>query len=71
MFKLPTANELRMKIAAIVGEKAFAALKAHEAADAEKQALLERIGKPSGLTDDQILEKASQIVERSASNGLT
>src|SRR6185369_5639775 len=41
------------------------------AAEAEKQALLDRLSKRSGLTDEQILEKASHIVNRAVENGLT
>ena len=68
---LPSAKDLRAKIAQVEAEKASAALKAQAAADAEKQAFLERLGKPSGLTDDEILEKASTIINRAIENGIT
>jgi hypothetical protein len=71
MVDLPTAKDLRVKIAQVEGERASAAMKAHAAADAEKQAFLDRISRPSGLTDEQVLEKASHIVARAVSNGLT
>jgi len=71
MTTLFSAKELRAKIAAAEGEKASAAAKAHAAAEAEKNAFLERISKPSGLTDDQIIEKASHIVNRAVENGLS
>ena len=71
MFTLPSAKELQAQIAQAEGEKASASLKAKAAADAEHQAFLDRISKPSGLTDDQVLEKASHIIARAASNGLT
>jgi hypothetical protein len=71
MVELPTAKDMRVKIAQIEGEKASAAAKAHAAAEAEHQAFLDRISKRSGLTDEQILEKASHIVARAVSNGLT
>jgi len=71
MSTLPSAKELQAQIAQAEGEKASAALKAQAAADAEHQAFLDRISKPSGLTDDQVLEKASHIIARAASNGLT
>ena len=38
MVNLPTAKDLRVKIAEVEGERAAAAMKAHAAADAEKQA---------------------------------
>ena len=69
--KLPTAKDLQAKIAQVEGERASAALRAHEAAEAEKHAFLDRISKPSGLTDDQVLEKASHIINRAVENGLT
>ena len=71
MVNLPTAKDLRVKIAEVEGEKASAAMKAQAAAEAEHHAFIERISKPSGLTDDQVLEKASHIITRAVSNGLT
>jgi hypothetical protein len=71
MTSLFSAKELRAKIALSECEKASAAAKAHAAAEAEKNAFIERISKPSGLTDEQISEKASHIVNRAVENGLT
>ena len=71
MLKVPTAKELQARIAAAEGEKASAAAKAHAAAEAEKKAFLDRISKPSGLTDDQVIEKASSIISRAVESGLT
>jgi len=69
--KLPTAKDLQAKIAQVEGEKASAAMKAHAAAEAEKHAFLDRISKPSGLTDEQVVEKAAHIITRAVENGLT
>lgn len=71
MSTLPSAKDLQARIAVAEGEKASAAAKAHAAAEAEKQAFIDRISKPSGLTDDQVIEKASHIVGRAVENGLT
>ena len=71
MIKLPTAQDLQAKIAQVEGEKASAAIRAHAAAEAEKQAFLDRISKPSGLSDDQVIEKATVIISRAVENGLT
>jgi len=71
MVSLPTAKDLRIKIAEVEGAKASAAMKAQAAAEAEHQAFIDRISKPSGLTDEQVLEKASHIITRAVSNGLT
>lgn len=68
---LPTANDQRARIAKVEGEKASAIAKAQAAAEAEKRAFLDRIIKPSGLTDEQILEKAAHIINRAVDNGLT
>ena len=71
MVKLPTAKELQAKIAVAEGDKASAAQKAHEAAEAEKKALLDRLSKPSGLSDAAVIERATTIIERAVANGLT
>lgn len=69
--KLPTAKDLQAKIAKAEADKASAAVKAQAAADAEKKALLDHLTKPSGLTDDQIIEKANYVISRAVDNGLT
>ena len=71
MSTLPSAKDLQARIAVAEGEKASAAAKAHAAAEAEKQAFIDRISKPSGLTDEQVIERASHIVNRAVENGLT
>jgi len=71
MAKIPTAKDLQAKIALAESEKASAAMKAHAAAEAEKNAFVDRLSKPSGLTDEQVLEKASHIITRAVENGLT
>jgi hypothetical protein len=69
--KLLTVKELQAKIAEAEGAKASAALKAMHAEEEEKRALLERLSKPSGLSDDEVMEKASIIINRAVENGLT
>ena len=71
MSNILSAMELRKKIAIAEGEKASAAFKLHQQAEEEKKALLEKMTKPSGLSDDEILEKASIIINRAVENGLT
>ncbi len=65
-----TARELQAKIAAAEAAKASEALKHHQAEEAAKAAMLERFSKPSGLSDDAIMEKANIIISRAAENGL-
>jgi len=71
MAKVLSVKELQQKIALAEGAKASAAMKAHEAAEKEKQELLDRLTRPSGLSDDQVIEKASIIINRAVENGLT
>ena len=71
MVQILSAKELIAKIAKVEGEKASKAMKAHEAAEAEKQALLDRLARPSGLSDDEVMEKAAIIVNRAVENGMT
>jgi hypothetical protein len=54
--KLLTVKELQAKIAEAEGAKASAALKAMHAEEEEKRALLEKLTKPSGLSDEEIME---------------
>lgn len=70
MHKILTAKELQQKIALSEAAKASAAMKAHEAAEKEKQEMLDHLTRPSGLSDDQVIAKASAIVNRAVENGL-
>jgi hypothetical protein len=71
MTHILSAKELMTKIALAESEKASAALKAHAAAEAEKEALLDKMRRPSGLSDDEIVERAAIIVNRAVENGHT
>ncbi|WP_422001632.1 hypothetical protein [Reyranella sp.] len=71
MTNILTAKELQQKIALAEAAKASAALKAHEAAEREKHEMMERLTRPSGLSDDEIVEKAAAIVNRAVENGQT
>jgi hypothetical protein len=70
MAKLLSVKELQAKIAEAEAAKAAAALRHQEAEEAEKKALLERLTKPSGLSDDEVAERASAIINRAVENGL-
>ncbi len=69
--ELPTAKEIMQQIALREAEKASAAARERTAAEAEKQALLERLSKPSGVSDTDRLARATAIIKRAAGNGLT
>jgi len=65
-----SVKELQAKIALAESAKASQALKAQHSEDAAKAALFERLSKPSGLSDDDIMEKANAVISRAAENGL-
>jgi hypothetical protein len=68
---LPSAQELMKQIALKEAEKASAAMRERTAAEAEKQALLEKFSKPSGVSDAERLARATAIIKRAAGNGLS
>jgi len=68
---LPTAKDIMKQIALKEAEKATAAMHERTAADAEKSALMERLSKPSGVSDEERLARAAAIVKRAADNGMT
>src|SRR5437763_72811 len=65
-----SVKELQAKIALAESEKASRALKAQQAEDAAKSELFDRLSKPSGLSDDEIMDKANAVISRAAENGL-
>ena len=70
-FKLPTAQEVMEKLALAEAEKAAVAVKKQADAEAEKKMLLEKLTKPSGVSDEEALRRVAVIIERAVSNGLT
>jgi molybdopterin-biosynthesis enzyme MoeA-like protein len=70
-FSLPTAQQVMEKLALAEAEKASAAARKQTEAEAEKKMLLDKLTKPSGVSDDEALRRVSTIIERAVSNGLT
>src|SRR5512147_3212629 len=70
-FSLPTAQEVMEKLALAEAEKASAEARKHSEAEAEKKMLLEKLTKPSGVSDEEALRRVANIIERAVSNGLT
>lgn len=68
---VPTADELRKKAALAEAEKASEAMRLKAAEDAEKKELIERLRKPSGVSDQQALKRVVIIIQRAVSNGRT
>ena len=67
---LPSASALRTKIAQVEGEKASEYMRNKAKADAEKKELMDRLSKPSGVSDDERLKRAATIIKRAVGNGL-
>lgn len=68
---LPTAAECMKKMALAEAEKASEEARQRASADAEKKALLERLQKPSGVSDDERLKRAAAIIKRAVDSGRT
>jgi len=68
---LPTAKEIQKQAALKEAEKAEQTAQRLAAAEAEKRALIERLSKPSGLTEDEKVKLAATVVQRAVRNGLT
>lgn len=68
---LPSANDLMKKIALAEAEEASKRARQLAEAEAEKQALLDRLKGPSGVSEEEAIRRAGKIIERAVSNGLT
>jgi hypothetical protein len=67
---LPSAKEIQRQAAIKDAEKAEEYVQKLAAAEAEKRALIERLGKPSGLTEEEKISLAANIIQRAVRNGL-
>ena len=67
---LPNAKELQKRASIKEAEKAEEHLRYIAAADAEKRALIEKLSKPSGLSEQEKIELASSVIQRAVRNGL-
>jgi hypothetical protein len=68
---LPSAQEMMEKLALAEAEKAEAAARKRAEAEAEKKLLLDKITKPSRVSDEEALKRVAVIVNRAVANGLT
>lgn len=68
---LPNAVECKKRLAEIEGAKASEYMKVEAAKSAEKQALLDQLAKPSGVSDDERMKRAASIITRAVESGLT
>jgi hypothetical protein len=67
---VPSAKAVMQKIALVEAEKASQEMRRQKHEEDEKQALIDRLTKPSGLSDEDVMIKAAGIIERAAKNGL-
>jgi hypothetical protein len=68
---LPTAKQIQIQAALKEAEKADEFARRHAAAEAEKRALIDKLSKPSGLSEDEKVELAATVIQRAVRNGLT
>lgn len=68
---VPSAKAVMQKIALAEADKASEEMRRREREESEKKALIDKITKPSGLSDEEVMKKAAVIIERAAKNGLT
>ncbi|HYC17762.1 MAG TPA: hypothetical protein VEC94_11185 [Pseudolabrys sp.] len=68
---LPTALDCRKKSAEMEAEKASEYMRKLKIVEAEKKELLDRLAKPSGVSDEERMKRAAAIIKRAVSNGLT
>ena len=68
---IPNATQIRKEAALKEAEKAEEYVRLAAAAEAEKRALIERLSKPSGKTEEEKIKLASSIIQRAVRNGLT
>ena len=68
---IPNANQIRKEAALKEAERAEEYARLAAAAEDEKRALIERLSKPSGKTEEEKIKLASTIIQRAVRNGLT
>jgi hypothetical protein len=68
---LPTAKEVMQKLALAEAEEASKQARAAAKADAEMKALVDKLSKPSGVSDEEAIQRAVKIIDRAVRNGRT
>jgi hypothetical protein len=69
--ELPSAKAILKQIAMKEAEKASEYMRQQTAAAAEKKELIERLSKPSGVSAEEAIRRATAIIQRAANSGLT
>lgn len=68
---LPNATDLQKKIAAVEAEKASLEVRRQAAQEAAKKDLVDQLSKPSGLSDEEAIRRATVIIQGAVSRGDT
>lgn len=68
---IPNAKKIRQEAALKEAEKADEYARLASAAEAEKHALIERLSRPSGKSEEEKVQLASTVIQRAVRNGLT
>ena len=68
---IPSAKDIQKQAALKEAQKADEHAKRLAAAEAEKHALIDRLSKPSGLTEDEKVKLASTVIQRAVRSGLS
>jgi hypothetical protein len=68
---LPTAKEIQKQAAIKEAEKAADYAKKLAVIEAEKRALIDKLSKPSGLSEDEKVKLASTVIQRAVRQGLS
>jgi hypothetical protein len=68
---IPNATQIRKEAALKEAEKAEEYAHLAAATESEKNALIERLGRPSGKSEEEKVKLASTVIQRAVRNGLT
>jgi len=68
---LPSAKEVRQKIALAEAEEASKQARMLTAAQAEKKALIDELSKPSGISEEEAIRQGMAIIDRAVKNRAT
>ena len=67
---LPSAKEVKQKIALAEAEEAEKQARMRAEAQAEKKALIDHLSKPSGISEEEAIRRGIAIIERAIKNRL-
>ena len=68
---IPTAKQIQKEAALKEAEKAEQYARLAAAAEAEKHALIDRLNRPSGKSEEEKIQLASTVIQRAVRNGMT